>query len=68
MRMQTTHSFLQCNTITYYIIIIIPLDSIIPVLSVDSTIISLSSDPELLQLTMKMISIIIMKVFVLIMR
>ena len=40
----------------------------IPVLSVVSTIISSSSDPELLQLTMKMISIIIMKVFVLIMR
>ena len=38
----------------------------IPVLSVDSTIISLSSDPELLQLTMKMISIIIMKVLIMI--
>ena len=59
MRVQTTHSFLQCNIIMYYIIIIIPLDSMIPVLSVVSTIISSSSDPELLQLTMKMISIII---------
>ena len=57
------HSF---YSVTYVYIIILYL--MIPVLSVVSTIISSSSDPELLQLTMKMISIIIMKVFVLIMR